>query len=225
MRIDGALANNVWLPHVTAYVPSLEAIEAVSVITGSAEAEQGLSGGSAVNVQIKSGTNDIHGSLFGFHADNALKAKPFFLPAGQRKPKYINNQFGGSLGGPIVRDRLFYFGSWEGSYNRQSPPPFATVPTAAMRTGDFSAAPNPIYDRSREHHGQGGRPSRAESFRRRGSTPSHKDRRGASAADVPESADEQLTTRAARCGRSLDAGAKISWVPTNKLTVSGRLGG
>src|SRR4051794_13020806 len=82
VRIDGALANNVWLPHVTAYVPSLDSIEAVSIVTASADAQQGLAGGSAVNVQIKSGTNNIHGSLFEFHSDNALKAKPFFQPVG-----------------------------------------------------------------------------------------------------------------------------------------------
>src|SRR6478672_3898510 len=99
VRIDGALANNIWLPHVTAYVPALDSIEAVTVVTASADASQGMSGGSAVNVQIKSGTNQIHGSLFEFHANNRMKAKPFFLPAGQGKPKYIDNQFGGSLGG------------------------------------------------------------------------------------------------------------------------------
>lgn len=105
-----------------------------------------MAGGSAVNVQIKSGTNQIHGSLFEFHADNRLKAKPFFLPAGQGKPKYIDNQFGGSIGGPVLRNKLFFFGSWEGSYNRQTGSSFVTVPNAAMRAGDFSGSPNPIYD-------------------------------------------------------------------------------
>ncbi|HKC85489.1 MAG TPA: carboxypeptidase regulatory-like domain-containing protein, partial [Blastocatellia bacterium] len=87
IRIDGSLANNLWLPHVSAYSPTLEAVQAVSVVTGAADADQGLAGGSAVNVQVKSGTNQLHGSLFEYHADNALKAKPFFLPANQRKPK------------------------------------------------------------------------------------------------------------------------------------------
>ena len=105
VRIDGALANNVWLPHVTAYVPALDSIEAVTVVTASADASEGMAGGSAVNVQIKSGTNQIHGSLFEFHADNAMKAKPFFLPTGQGKPKYIDNQFGGSIGGPILQQQ------------------------------------------------------------------------------------------------------------------------
>ena len=107
VRIDGALANNIWLPHVTAYVPGLDAIESVSMVTASADASQGMAGGSAINVQIKSGTNQIHGSLFEFHADNAMKAKPFFLPVGQGIPKYIDNQFGGSVGGPIVIPKLY----------------------------------------------------------------------------------------------------------------------
>ncbi|HJZ95728.1 MAG TPA: carboxypeptidase regulatory-like domain-containing protein [Candidatus Solibacter sp.] len=146
VRIDGALANNIWLPHVTAYVPSLDAIEAVSVVTASADASEGMSGGSAINVQIKSGTNQMHGSLFEYHADSAMKAKPFFLPIGQGIPKYIDNQFGGSFGGPAIKNKLFYFGSWEDSLNRQTGATFVTVPTDAMHSGNFSASPNPIYD-------------------------------------------------------------------------------
>ena len=146
VRIDGALANNIWLPHVTAYVPSLDAIETVSVVTASADASEGMAGGSAINVQIKSGTNQIHGSLFEYHADSAMKAKPFFLPVGQGIPKYIDNQFGGSVGGHIIKNKLFYFGSWEDSLNRQTGASFVTVPTPAMHTGDFSGSPTPIYD-------------------------------------------------------------------------------
>lgn len=148
VRIDGALANNIWLPHVSAYVPALDSIQEVSMVTASAEAQQGLAGGSSVNVQIKSGTNALHGSLFEFHSDNAIKSKPFFLPAGQGKPKFIDNQFGGSVGGPIKRNKLFYFASWEDSLNRQTGTTFQTVPTAAMRAGNFSASATPIYDPS-----------------------------------------------------------------------------
>lgn len=146
VRIEGAIANSPWLPHVTAYVPALEAIEAVSVVTGSFDADLGLSGGSAVNLQMKSGTNNLHGSAFEFHSDNALKAKPYFLPTGQNKPKVINNQFGGTLGGPIRKDRLFFFGSYEGTYDRQTGNRTLAVPTAAMRTGDMSGSLNPIYN-------------------------------------------------------------------------------
>src|SRR5215471_4891183 len=146
VRIDGALANNIWLPHVTAYVPGLDAIESVSMVTASADASEGMAGGSAINVQIKSGTNQIHGSMFEYHADSAMKAKPFFLPAGQGIPKYIDNQFGGSIGGPILKNKLFYFGSWEDSLNRQTGASFVTVPTGAMHTGDLSGSTTAIYD-------------------------------------------------------------------------------
>jgi len=145
-RIDGSGVNAVWLPHNAGYTPTLEAIETVNVVTNSFDAEQGLAGGSASNVSIKSGTNAIHGSAFEFNNNNATKAKPFILPAGQRKPKSIFNQFGGTIGGPILRDKLFYFGSYEGTTDRQSASAFATVPTAAMRRGDLSGSPNPIYD-------------------------------------------------------------------------------
>jgi hypothetical protein len=118
------------------------------VVTGSFDADLGLSGGSAVNVQIKSGTNIPHGSAFEYHSDNAIKANPYFLPAGQRKPKAINNQFGGTFGGPIRKDRLFYFASYEGSYDRQTGSTILTVPTADIRAGDMSGSANPIYDRS-----------------------------------------------------------------------------
>ncbi len=146
VRIEGAIANNLWLPHVTAYVPALGAIETVSVVTSSFDADTGLSGGSAVNLQMKSGSNNVHGSLFEYHSDNALKAKPYFLPAGQGKPKAIQNQFGSTFGGPIKKDRLFYFASYEGTYDRQTAATILTVPTAAIRAGDMSASPNPIYD-------------------------------------------------------------------------------
>src|SRR5436190_11392440 len=146
IRIEGATATNVWLPHVSAYVPGLEAIREVSVVTGSLDAEQGLTGGAAVNVQMKSGTNGLHGSLFEYHTDNAMKAKPFFLPSNHRNPKTIDNQLGGTIGGPIRKDKLFYFLSYDGQFIRQSAAIINTVPTAAIKAGDMSASPNPIYD-------------------------------------------------------------------------------
>jgi hypothetical protein len=146
IRIEGAIANNIWLPHVAAYVPALEAIDTVSVTTSTFDADLGLSGGMSANVLIKSGTNQFHGSAFEYHYDQNLKAKPFFLPAGQPKPDALENQAGGTLGGPIQRNRLFFFGSYQGTFDRQTSQRFGTVPTAAMRAGDLSASPTPIYD-------------------------------------------------------------------------------
>ncbi|MBI3695010.1 MAG: TonB-dependent receptor [Acidobacteria bacterium] len=145
-RLDGASSTTIQLPHITAYVPSLEAIETVNVVTNSFDAEQGLAGGAAVNVQTRSGTNDFHGAVFEYNTVQALKAKPFFLPQGQRKPKWVYNQFGAAAGGPIKKDKVFYFLAWEGTYDRQNASRFATVPTAAMRAGDMSASPRPVYD-------------------------------------------------------------------------------
>jgi|KBSSwiStaDraftv2_1062776.scaffolds.fasta_scaffold21337_3 outer membrane receptor protein involved in Fe transport len=146
IRIEGAISNNLWLPHVAAYVPALEAIESVSVTTSTFDADQGLSGGMGANVLIKSGSNQLKGSAFEYHYDEHLKSRPYFLPAEQKKPSASQNQFGGTLGGPVVRDRLFFFGSYQGSLDRNISQRFGTVPTAAMRNGDFSASPNPIYD-------------------------------------------------------------------------------
>ncbi len=146
IRLDGATQYNVWLPHVTAYVPALESIETVNVVTNAFDAEQGLAGGAAINVQIKSGTNDLHGSAFEYHNNNNTKARPFFLPFNQDKPKLVYNQFGGTVGGPIVKDKLFYFGSYEGTYDRQFAGALSTVPTTAMKAGDMSLSNRLIYD-------------------------------------------------------------------------------
>ena len=147
-RIDGASSTNVWLPHIVAYVPALESIETVNVVTNSFDAEQGLAGGAAINVQIKTGTNGLHGSAFEYHNSNATKAKPFFLPAGSKMPKLVYNQFGGTVGGPIIKNKLFYFASYEGSRDRQYASSLISIPTPAMRTGDLSGAPaaRPVFD-------------------------------------------------------------------------------
>ena len=148
VRLDGAGVNQIWLPHLPGYTPALESIETVNVTTNSFDAETGLAGGAAINVQVKSGGNDLHGSLFEYHNSNATKAKPFFLPAGERKPKAIFNQMGGTVGGPIVRNKLFFFGSYEGTFDRQFATRLDTVPTSAIRAGDMAASPTLIYDPS-----------------------------------------------------------------------------
>ncbi len=145
-RIDGATGTNVWLPHMTSYVPALEAIEAVSVVTNSYDAEVGLAGGAAINVQIKSGTNNLHGSGFLYHNDNSVNARAWITPPGEQNPKRVYNQFGATLGGPIKRNKLFFFASYEGTRDRQHAARLATIPTMAIRRGDMSQSPRPIYD-------------------------------------------------------------------------------
>lgn len=139
-RIDGASATNIWLPHIASYVPALESIETVNIVTNSFDAEQGLAGGAAVNVMIRSGSNDLHGAAFAYHMGNWSQSRNFFLPSNQDIPKFVYNQFGGRIGGHIIKDKLFYFTSYEGTTDRRFSSGFYTVPDAAMRTGDLSRA-------------------------------------------------------------------------------------
>ena len=135
-RIDGALSVFLWLPHHTAYIPPAETIETVNIATNNFDAEQGLAGGAAITVITKSGTNDFHGSAWAFHDNAVLQAKNFFNTAA--KPKNINNIDGVTLGGPIRRNKLFFFFGWEGVHERQGATNTFTVPTADQRQGDFS---------------------------------------------------------------------------------------
>lgn len=148
--IDGVSTYNVQLPHVNSYVPTLDSIQQVNVATDNFDAEQGFAGGAAINVETKSGTNLIHGDIFEYHNNNHLKAWPMlFDGAGGNignKPKFIYNDFGGSVGGPIKKDKLFFFASYEGLYNNFYAQRFSTLPTAAIRAGDLSASRTPIYD-------------------------------------------------------------------------------
>jgi hypothetical protein len=148
-RIDGATSVMTWLPHHSLYVPPAESIETVNISTNNFDAEQGLAGGAAITVITKSGTNSIHGSAFEYHSNHAWGAKNFFFnpntPAGSATPQNIQNQYGGTIGGPIKKDKLFYFASWEGTRQRQQFGGFQTVPTQAQRNGDFSGLAT-IYD-------------------------------------------------------------------------------
>lgn len=154
VRVDGISQYNIWVPENAAYIPSADAIEVVNVATNSYNPEQGLAGGSSVNVQIKNGTNQLHGDLYEYHYDNGLEARGFFDPGNgiSRVPKDIFNQFGGSIGGPIKKDKVFFFGNVEATRQRQFANQLATVPTAAMRTGDLrgldlsKANPDVVYD-------------------------------------------------------------------------------
>src|SRR5688572_11909084 len=145
-RIDGVSSTNIWLPHVVAYVPALESIETVNVVTNNFDAEQGLAGGAAISVQIKSGTNQLRGSAFEYHFNEKMRAKNYFTPPGTNEGKWLENQFGGTLGGPFRRNKVFYFGSYEGTRQDRQVPRTISVPTAAIRTGDFSQTGAIIHD-------------------------------------------------------------------------------
>jgi hypothetical protein len=144
-RVDGAGTRNFAAPDTNQYVPAMEAIEAVSVATGSFDADQSTGGG-FINVSIKNGTNDLHGSLFENHADRSLGAYPWLGDRTKPKLPFINNQFGGTIGGPIRKNKLFYFVSYDGTRLVQGNAVVGQVPTVAMKAGDLSASPTPIYD-------------------------------------------------------------------------------
>ncbi len=143
-RIDGAISVNIWLPHHTRYVPPSETIEVVNISTNNFDAEQGFAGGAATTVITKSGTNQFRGSAFWLHENSALAARDFFLRGD--KPTSIRNIGGATLGGPIKKDKLFFFGGFEAQVERLGITRTETVPTMAMRNGDFSAFPNTIYN-------------------------------------------------------------------------------
>ncbi len=145
-RIDGATSVNVWLPHHVGYVTPEENVEVVNITTGAGDAEQGMAGSSAITLVTKSGTNSIHGSAFEFHDDQHLKSRNFFQAVGTDKPLSIYNNYGGTIGGPILKNKLFYFLSFDATGQRQAGPGFYTVPTSLFRAGDFSGVSSVIYD-------------------------------------------------------------------------------
>ncbi len=143
-RVDGATNVFPYLPHHTLYNPPAEAIETVNVTTNSFAAEQGMAGGAQITVITKSGTNSLHGVLFEHHNNAAMAARNYFYLNPNRQ-KNIQNQFGGTLGGPIVKNKLFYFVSYEAMRQRQETSLISSVPTAAYRAGDFIGQ-SVIYD-------------------------------------------------------------------------------
>ena len=144
-RLDGATVSYPWLPHIMAYVPPAEAVETVNVVTNSFDAEQGMAGGAAVSVAIKSGTNAFHGTGHWFHTNSALRARNYFF-VGTQVPKNIQNQFGSTFGGPIKHNKLFFFANWERTERRQTASANRTVPTDALRRGDFTGTGTVIFD-------------------------------------------------------------------------------
>jgi hypothetical protein len=146
-RVDGASNTYLWLPHLTAYVPPIESIGTVNIVTNSYDAEQGFASSAVVSVETKSGTNQYHGSAFEYSTNSYLRAHNFFDHT-TTLPKNLINQYGGTFGGPIRRNKLFFFSSFEGMQQRQSSSRFATVPTVADRTGNFSSNNTTIYDPS-----------------------------------------------------------------------------
>ncbi len=150
-RIDGVPDAYPWLPANTAYVPPADAVQEMHMVTDAMDAEQGNAGAAAINIEVKSGTNKFHGGANENYTSQVLQARDYFLTDATRYTKNVNIQhyYGANVGGPILKDKLFFFGDYERTTQRQKAgPDVLTLPTAAMATGNFQGLPgNPvIYD-------------------------------------------------------------------------------
>ena len=126
---------------------SVDAIQEFKIQTNSFSAEFGRGGGAAINAVTKSGSNTYHGNAFEFLRNSALDARGYFEDPSSKKASFQQNQFGGTIGGPIIQNRLFWFGDYQGTLIRNPTTFVASVPDAAQRLGDFSGPGNPIiYD-------------------------------------------------------------------------------
>jgi hypothetical protein len=142
-KLDGA-SHQDNITNLNAAFPNPDALSQFTVETNNFDAKYGGSGGAVVNIVTKSGDNAIHGTAFEFLRNGDLNARNFFAP---QQDAIKRNQFGATLGGPIKRDKLFYFGSWQRTILRNvTYSNTAFVPTAAERTGDFSAKSGTFKD-------------------------------------------------------------------------------
>lgn len=153
-RVNGQarMANNIQFEGVdnnhrtgllTVYIPPAEAIQTVDVTTSNYEAELGRAGGAVMNVTLKSGTNDFHGSLYWFNRVSALAARRTDLLV---KPPITYNYFGVTAGGAIIRNKTFYFADYLGIRDRLGKGHRFSVPSLAFRQGDLSQSTSTIYD-------------------------------------------------------------------------------
>lgn len=152
-RIDGAGVVYPWLPTNTVYVPPAESIQEVNIVTNSFDAEQGLAGGAAINLTIKSGTNDFHGAGWLYDTNSRFQSRSYFQSPTQVKlPKRILAQYGYAIGGPIIKNKLFFFTDLERTTTRQNatPNPFTVAPAFlrpdAAGNVNFTGTGITVYD-------------------------------------------------------------------------------
>ncbi|MBM3757538.1 MAG: hypothetical protein FJW38_26600 [Acidobacteria bacterium] len=137
VQVDGVDNNNPTLG-LTIYIPPAESVQEVNISTSNFNAEFGRAGGAVLNVVTRGGTNEFHGSVFEFNRVAALRARNFFNFVPQAKPALTRNQFGGTFGGPVVKNRTFFFGSYQGTKQRQATTELNTIPVQAWRGGNFT---------------------------------------------------------------------------------------
>ena len=146
LLLDG-IDNTEMISQTFVVRPAVEGVQEFKAITNNAGAEYGRAGGAVLVTSTKSGTNQIHGSAFEFLRNSAMDAKNFFDRADLPIPEYQLNQFGGSVGGPVIKNKTFFFADYEGYREKQGQTKVITVPTAAARGGNFAGvARNGIFD-------------------------------------------------------------------------------
>ncbi|MDX2179492.1 MAG: TonB-dependent receptor [Bryobacteraceae bacterium] len=149
--LDGVDVNDS-MDNRIGYTPSVDALQEVQVMTGNGSSEFGNSAGAVVNMTLRSGTNETHGSLFHFLRNDNLDANTFFgnqnlaVPKEKQRRAFAQNMFGGTLGGAIKKDKLFYFVNYEGTQRRDSGPSLAAVAPADFRAGNLSRLTQNIVD-------------------------------------------------------------------------------
>ena len=136
--VDGANNNDVGSQHTILVYPSIDAIEEFKILRNSYGPEFGGAGGSQVNIVTRGGTNQFHGTAYYFGRNDALNAKNYLLSPTDHKQLLRRNDFGYNVGGPIIKDKIFFFWSEEWNREKRARVRENQVPTALMRTGDFS---------------------------------------------------------------------------------------
>jgi hypothetical protein len=146
-RVDGATDIFIWLPDHMLITPPAATVEEVNVQTSNFNVQKGLTAGAATDVITKSGTNQFHGNVYEYHTDAAMNAQNALVhTASGKKPKDIRNNAGATLGGPIVKNKVFFFGNWDGYFQRNEAASLYTIPPVDMRNGDYSAyLGQPLY--------------------------------------------------------------------------------
>jgi hypothetical protein len=148
--IDGMIDRSLWSSTLI-IVPVLDSIQEIRVLSANYSAEYGAATGAVTVVQTKSGSNQMHGAAYEFLRNDKLDANTFFNNlAGNPKPSFRRNEFGGAAGGPIRKDKTFYFADYQGIRLSQPQTTTSTIPTIAQRnmivSGDFSGLGTTIYD-------------------------------------------------------------------------------
>ena len=137
LTLDGITIMNSLISS-SPVTPNADAVGAVQTQTGNYTAQYGAYMGVHINVDTKAGTNQFHGTVFDYVQNDAFNARSFLASPTQAKPRVRFNQFGGVIGGPVIKDKLFFMGSYEGIRSNQQSPTQASIIPLAFRTGDFS---------------------------------------------------------------------------------------